>query len=329
MARTHLAGRTWRDLPASPPVGDAPAGEPSPPPIPPDAPPPPPSRGRGWLAAFALALLAALAVVAVWIFADDDDRSSIIGQPQPGAAAPVEPGQALDDLLEQFGDVDDLPDAFDEALDLFREGLPDDLDELPDDLEQLIPPGFLDGLQRFFEDGELPDGSTFDPFQDLPPDLFEDFQQFFDEFGRAIPQFDLDDFTDPDGYFAPRDFFFQFGNDVSVGLRDLPDGYRVAGSSSSTTVVGGEARISLELSLEGPQGPVTIRAETRRDAADALTGRPGDPYDVRGRDGKLANTDDMWLLSFAEGDLLVSIEAENRLPEEDLVSIAEALEIQR
>ena len=298
MARTITPGRTWRDLPPSPPVGDQPSHEEAPPP-PPEPPAPPERRGRGWWVALALALAAALAAGAVWLWADDGDSGDVVGS------------------RDRLGVLDegDLGDV------------------IPDDLAPLIPPNLLDELGPLFDRRDVPDGFGF--FDELPPDLENRLRQFFDEFGGEIPQFDLDDFDlerfldelpdfdlefDVDEFFSPGDFFFELG-DGSFGLGYLPAGYRVAGSSAGASAEDGELQADITVRLVGPQGPVMIRAEVGGDAAAKLAEAPGEPVEVRGGEGKLSAEG----LSFAEDDVFVQISPQGDLPDDELFQIADGM----
>ncbi len=219
-------GRTWRDIPPSPPR-QAPARLLSP------VEPPSPHRDGRWRTAALIGVLALAIGVALGLWGpwQDAGTDAAAAEPAPATAAPPEPSTALP--------------------------------------EQIVPP-------------PAPDSPT--PGSLLPEDFFRfdgfpDLSELFgEEFGRrsVVPEaLDL------------------------IELWGLPEGYRIAGTSLQSS----PGLTAEELSLSGPSGPVTVRAERSR----AATLPDGQRHRVGDIGGVLVAGDPMLFAWLAADDLLVTI----------------------
>lgn len=226
-------GRTWRDIPPTPP-DEAPAASP-PLSVEPSRPDGHGSR-RWWLAAviglLSLGIGVALGLWGPWQDASTTDEAA--GETLPGPA--VERPESSTTLPERI-----VP-------------LPAEDPLMPD---SLLPEEFL----------------RFDGF----PDLSELFGEGFG--GRSIGPQSLD----------------------LIELRDLPGGYRIAGTALQSS----PGLTAEELSLSGPAGPVTVRAERSRGAALP----DGQLHEVGDISGVLVAGDPTSFAWLAEDDLLVTVVA--------------------
>jgi hypothetical protein len=126
---------------------------------------------------------------------------------------------------------------------------------------------------------------------------FPDLSEFFGEDFGSAPEF---------GTIGPESLDL-------ITLSELPDGYRIAG----TSVQSSPGRLTEQLTLRGPSGPVAVRAESSADAALPA----GASHQVGAVAGVLIEGDPTVFAWTAAEDLLVTIE----VPESAATDLLEAL----
>ena len=105
-------------------------------------------------------------------------------------------------------------------------------------------------------------------------------------------------------------------------MGELPSGYSQVRSSAKTSSSGNANEGTHEILLKGPQGNVAIvatRGATTQDAYDKLDGVE---TNVAGTTGKAVGGGVAWM---ADDDLLVVINADKGVPNDDVLSIADAV----
>ena len=110
-----------------------------------------------------------------------------------------------------------------------------------------------------------------------------------------------------------------------ITLGDLPDGYQQARSSAHTSQDGGSDAGTHEIVVSGPKGNVAIVATRGPDASSAYDKLKGDAADVAGTTGKAIGNGVAWM---ADDDLLVVINADKGVPHDDVLAIADAVQVQ-
>lgn len=109
-----------------------------------------------------------------------------------------------------------------------------------------------------------------------------------------------------------------------ISLGDLPSGYTQQRSSARTSSNGGNDEGTHEILVRGPKGNVAIVATRGASAKDTYEKLDGVETNVAGTTGKAIEGGVAWM---AGDDLLVVINADDGVPNDDVLSVADAVQV--